>query len=85
MTKKHTLLMIACCLIGMGAAAAIFLFGIPVNKVLAGFFLLLCPLSHLLMMKFMGHGAPGEAGDPKHSHSQAEPEKSVHIQPPIYP
>ena len=55
MSKKHTLLMLACCLIGIGAAAAIFLFKIPSNNVLFGLLILLCPLSHLLMMRFMGH------------------------------
>jgi hypothetical protein len=55
MSKKHTILMLACCLIGIGAAAAIFLFKIPSNNVLFGLMLLLCPLSHLLMMRFMGH------------------------------
>ena len=55
MSKKHTILMLACCLIGIGTAAAIFLFKIPSNNVLFGLMLLLCPLSHLLMMRFMGH------------------------------
>ena len=54
MSKKHTLLMVACCVIGMGAVAAIFLFKLPVNSVLVGLMLLVCPLSHLLMMGAMG-------------------------------
>lgn len=56
MSKKHTILMLLCCLVGMGAAAAILFFGIPVNRVFTGLLILLCPLSHLLMMKFMVHG-----------------------------
>jgi hypothetical protein len=53
MSKKHTLIMIACCAIGMGAVLAVFVFGIPVNNVLFGLMLLLCPLSHVLMMGMM--------------------------------
>ena len=62
MSKKHTILMLLCCVIGMGAAAAIFFFGIPVNRVFTVLLVLLCPISHILMMKFMmkdghNHGA----------------------------
>lgn len=54
MSKKMTYIMIACCVIGMGAVAAIFLFQVPVNNVLIGLLLLVCPLSHFLMMGMMG-------------------------------
>jgi hypothetical protein len=62
MSKKHTLIMAACCVIGMGAVAAIFLFKLPVNSVLVGLMLLVCPLSHLLMM--------GAMGKPGHQHQE---------------
>ena len=73
MSKKHTILMLLCCLVGMGAAAAIFFFGIPVNRVFTTLLILLCPISHIFMMKFMmkghDHGAEEQpASDSHHVH-----------------
>lgn len=53
MTRKHTLIMLICCLVPIAALAVIAVFEIPVNPVVYGIILLACPLSHLLMMKFM--------------------------------
>jgi hypothetical protein len=55
MSKKHGLIMIACCLLALGAAAAVFLFKVPANNVFIILMFLLCPLSHILMMGMMGH------------------------------
>ena len=59
MNKKHLWLMLACCLIPVMALAAIFLFNVPVNTVVLLGLVLFCPLSHLLMMKFMPHDHAG--------------------------
>jgi hypothetical protein len=47
--------MLVCCLIPIAALAAIYLFNISINSVLLFSLVLFCPLSHLLMMKYMGH------------------------------
>jgi len=60
MKKSHMWLMILCCLIPIAGIAAVYLFNIPVSSVIFYGLILLCPLSHLLMMKFMDHDhSPG--------------------------
>ncbi|MRS02640.1 DUF2933 domain-containing protein [bacterium] len=68
MSKKHALIMVACCLIALGAAAAVLLFKVPFNNVFIILMFLLCPLSHLLMMGMMKQNG--------HEHHQA-PDKSA--------
>jgi len=68
MNKKHLWLVVACCLIPVAGLAAIFLFDVPANTVVLLGLALFCPLSHLLMMKFMPHkhgadGHPGHEGE----------------------
>lgn len=60
MKRTHFLLMLICCLVPLVGLAAILLFNLPVNTVLWIGLILFCPLSHLLMMKFMlqVHGQP---------------------------
>lgn len=71
MNKKHTLIMLACCLIPLVVLAAIFLFRIPVSTVALAGLALLCPLSHLVMMKFMGPmGFMGHEHEEAHQLSQ---------------
>ena len=53
--KKHLLIMLVCCLLPIAGLALIAFFKIPTSTILWGAMLLLCPLSHLLMMKFMVH------------------------------
>ena len=72
MSKKHILIMVTCCLIPLIALAAIFLLKIPVSTVVLAGLALLCPLSHLLMMKFMDH-----EHEEAHHHVQAKVGKAA--------
>ncbi len=64
---KHGLLMLLCCLAPIVAIVAIRLFDIPLKGVLYVGLLLLCPLSHLLMM----------GGMKKHQHGRANEDNVI--------
>ena len=55
MSKKHLLLMLACCLIPIAAIAVIGALAIPVSSIVPFAVALLCPLMMLFMMRGM-HG-----------------------------
>lgn len=57
MTKKHTLIMLLCCLVPLAGLALIFIFNIPVNTVVLIGLVLFCPLVHFLLMGQMDHGS----------------------------
>ena len=53
MNRKHALIMLLCCLIPIAAFVAVSVFNVPLSNVLLFGLILLCPLSHILLMKFM--------------------------------
>lgn len=52
--NRHMLLMILCCLIPVAVLGAIFILKISAPQVVTYGLILLCPLSHVLMMGLMG-------------------------------
>lgn len=73
MSKTTKTVFIACVLVAAAAGAALFVFKLPINTVLIGLMVLICPLSHVFMMKFMGHDHGGGSG---HSHCEQTKELS---------
>ncbi len=68
MTKKHMLLMLACCLIPIGAIVAISVLRIPTTGLTSVVIVLMCPA----MMLFMMFGMRG-SHEEHHEHHAAAP------------
>ena len=60
--SRHLLIMILCCAIPMAALAAIFVLKVPIPQLLSYGLIALCPLSHILMMAFMGRHKQDDPG-----------------------
>ena len=78
MHNKHSLIMLACCLVPMVALAAIFLFDVPVNTVFFYGMVLLCPALHLVMMRSMGMGHTHKH-DVEQTLTEKIPSASTHV------
>ena len=63
MKKSHMWLMLLCCLIPVVGLTAVYAFKVPLSSVLLYGMVLLCPLSYVAMMAFMGRD---------HDHATAE-------------
>ena len=66
--NRHLWLMVLCCLIPVAVLGVAVLAGVPLTGVLALALVLLCPLSHLLMMSRYGHARPEHPTS--HTHGQ---------------
>jgi hypothetical protein len=69
MKKTHIWMMIACCLIPIAGLAAVYWLNIPVSRVVYIGLMLFCPLSHVFMMKFMGHDHGSSEQHAQHQHN----------------
>jgi hypothetical protein len=68
--SRHTVMMIVCCFVPMAALASIFVFKLPASQTLRYALILLCPLTHVAMMAFMGKehahsDPPGSVSSPQ--------------------
>jgi hypothetical protein len=71
MTKKHALIMAACCLVPIAGIVLVSVFDIPLKSVFYFALILFCPLSHILIMKYMGQGEDHQHGNTvEHAHHQ---------------
>ena len=61
-------IMILCCLIPVVGLVAVYFFKVPLNNVLLYGMILFCPISHLLMMKYMGHDHSSSEANSQHQH-----------------
>jgi hypothetical protein len=77
MTKTTRIALLASIVVLAGAAAALFVFKLPLSTVFVGLMVLICPLSHVFMMKFMGHNH----GMGDHDHGATGVDHSHHEQP----
>ena len=68
MKKSHMWMMVLCCLIPVVGLVAVYFFKVPLSNVVFYGMVLLCPLSHLLMMRFMGHDHSSVEEHSQHQH-----------------
>ncbi len=71
--RNRHLLMVLCCLIPLAALGAIFLLRVPASSALVFALILLCPLSHLLLMGPAGHEHGAMPGPQNLASSETQP------------
>ena len=76
MKKSHMYLMLLCCLIPVVAIVLVSFFKIPLSSVIFYGLILLCPLSHLLMMRSMGHDHSSEDHSQHQHHTDSLPART---------
>ena len=81
MKKSHMYLMLLCCLIPVVAIVLVSVFKVPLSNVIFYGLILLCPLSHLLMMRFMGHDHSSEQHAEHQHHTSSLPSPNQEKQP----
>ena len=81
MKKSHMWLMVLCCLIPVVGIVLVSFFKVPLNNVLFYGMILLCPLSHLLMMRFMGHDHSSAQHAEHQHHTSSLPSPNQEEQP----
>ena len=62
---KMGLLMAIGCVLPLIVLAVIYVLNVPMNMLVIGSLVLLCPLSHLLVMRSMGHSHRPKSGQPE--------------------
>ncbi len=67
MNNRHLLIMLICCLVPLVAFAVITVLGVPLTSLGYVILILLCPLGHLLLMRFVAEpqdkAATGSSSD----------------------
>lgn len=87
MMKWNSSWLMVLCVVGMGAILFLPVLGVSLGGLLAGALFLLCPLSHLLMMRGMsrhkdGHGGKSDSAEQRTQRTTDGAQLSRNVSPP---